>query len=106
VQAAQSILYRAPAEDPLRRWGEALVERRGKRIAIVAIARRLVGILWAMWRTGTHYDAALLGRLSADALYTQAQHLAGRAAAMQRASKKIARHMHRPKLSAARAAIG
>ncbi len=97
VQSAQSILLRAHPDDPLRRWGEAVCERRGKRIAIVAIARRLVGILWAMWRTGTFYDGALLGRLSADALHEQAENTQARALAMKRASVKIARHVHRPK---------
>jgi hypothetical protein len=31
--------------------------RRGRRIAIVALARRLAGIVYAMWRDGAPYDA-------------------------------------------------
>ena len=31
--------------------------RRGKKIAVVALARRLAGILFAMWRDGVPYDA-------------------------------------------------
>ena len=30
--------------------------RRGKRIAVVALARRLTGLLWAMWRDQAVYD--------------------------------------------------
>ena len=99
VQCAQSILLRAHPDDPLRLWGQAVCERRGKRIAIVAIARRLVGVLWAMWRTGTFYDGAMLGRVSAAALEAQAQNTESRALAMKRASIKIARHVQRPKPS-------
>jgi len=36
-------------------WVHQLAERRGKRIAIVALARRLGRILYAMWRTETDY---------------------------------------------------
>jgi hypothetical protein len=32
--------------------------RRGKRIAIVALARKLAGILYAIWRDGSVYDPA------------------------------------------------
>jgi hypothetical protein len=32
--------------------------RRGRRIAIVALARRLAGIVYAMWRDGAPYDAS------------------------------------------------
>ena len=42
--------------------GEAIAERRGKRVATVAIARRLVGVLWGMWRHGTTYSAARAGK--------------------------------------------
>jgi hypothetical protein len=42
--------------DPLARWARQLVRRRGARIAVVALARRLAGVLWAVWRDGTVYD--------------------------------------------------
>lgn len=57
VQAAWSLMMHAPASDPLRRWAEAVAERRGKKVASIALARRLAGVLWAMWRDGTFYDA-------------------------------------------------
>jgi transposase len=41
----------------LRTWAHALAARRGRRIAIVALARRLTRILFAMWRDGTDFTA-------------------------------------------------
>ena len=52
----------APAAAPLRTWGLAIAARRGKRIAAVAVARRLAGILYAMWRDGTDYDGRRVAR--------------------------------------------
>jgi transposase len=40
----------------LRAWALTLAVRRGKRVAVVALARRLSGILYAMWRDGTSYE--------------------------------------------------
>ena len=34
-----------------------IAARRGKRVAVVALARRLAGILYAMMRDGTEFDA-------------------------------------------------
>lgn len=61
VEAGWRIL-RARSEETaaLRAWGLSIAARRGKRIAVVAIARRLAGILYAMWRDGVPYDAARL----------------------------------------------
>jgi transposase len=63
VQAAWS-LWRSkdPASKPLRQWMERIAARRGKKIAAVAMARRLAGILYAMWRDGTEYQVELLGK--------------------------------------------
>ena len=41
---------RSPAGADLRAWAHALAARRGRRIAVVALARRLSRILYAMWR--------------------------------------------------------
>ena len=67
VQAAWSIL-RMREPDPLCVWARSVAERRGKKIAVVALARRLAGILWAMWRDGTFYDAASVGKASAKGI--------------------------------------
>jgi transposase len=42
----------------LRAWAHALAERRGRRIAVVALARRLSRILFALWRDGTDFRVA------------------------------------------------
>ena len=56
VEAAWSILrYRNPRTERLRDWAERIALRRGRRIAVVAVARRLAGILYAMWRDGTTF---------------------------------------------------
>ena len=39
----------------LRTWADALAARRGARIAVVALARRLSRILFALWRDGTTF---------------------------------------------------
>jgi transposase len=58
VEAGWRIL-RAKTEEAaaLRLWGLRIAARRGKSIAAVAIARRLAGILFAMWRDDREYDA-------------------------------------------------
>ena len=55
VQAAWSMVRTRP-NDPLTRWFHAVAERRGKKIAIVALARKMAGILYAMWRDQRPYD--------------------------------------------------
>jgi transposase len=56
VQASWALWRsRTPAGAALRRWAHALAERRGRRIAIVALARRLCRILFALWRDGTEF---------------------------------------------------
>lgn len=58
VEAAWRVLRTTdPAAAPLRAWAERIAQRRGRSIAAVALARRLAGILYAMWRDGTDYRA-------------------------------------------------
>lgn len=59
VQAAISMLRLRKLETAaLRTWAERIALRRGKKIAVVALARRLAGILYAMMRDGTVYRPA------------------------------------------------
>lgn len=88
VQAAWCIQRAASTDDPLRLWSGQLAKRRGKNIAVVALARKLAGVLWAMWRHDTVYDAALAGQASAQGLECQAQSVEVRAEAMKRAAHK------------------
>jgi transposase len=61
-------LWRSPAGSAtLHAWARRLGERRGRRIAVVALARRLARILWAMWRDGRDFEPARVGRLAVAA---------------------------------------
>ena len=54
VQASWAALRsRRHRNDPMIRWAREVARRRGKKIAVVALARKLSGILFAMWRDGT-----------------------------------------------------
>lgn len=46
---------RSAAGAELRTWAQALAARRGRRIAIIALARRLTRVLYAMWRDQTEF---------------------------------------------------
>jgi len=60
VQAAWSLRTqcRQPSAVPLQLWAHQIELRRGKRTATVALARKLAGILYAIWRDGTEYDGS------------------------------------------------
>jgi transposase len=63
VGAAWRILCRkGTMGGKLRHWAERIASRRGKRVAVVALARRLAGILYALWRDGSVYDEARVGQ--------------------------------------------
>lgn len=57
VQAAW-VCWRSCRRGPLRAWTDQLARRRGKRIAVVGLARRLSRILYAIWRDETVFDRA------------------------------------------------
>ncbi len=53
VEAGWQVLRSKSAETAtLRAWTRTIVQRRGERVAVVALARRLAGIAYAMWRDG------------------------------------------------------
>jgi len=59
VEAAWRLLRTKSVEAAaLRAWAHRVAGRRGKKIAVVALARRLAGVLYAMWRDGMPYDAS------------------------------------------------
>jgi transposase len=45
-----------PATTAFRTWAEAIARRRGKKVAMVALARRLARTLFAMWRDAADYQ--------------------------------------------------
>jgi transposase len=58
VEVARRILRRRnPATQALDWWDARIAQRRGKKIAAVVVARKLAGILYAMWRDGTSFGA-------------------------------------------------
>jgi hypothetical protein len=60
VEASCSILRRrSPHSAGLYEWATAIRERRGTKISVVALARKLAGILYAMWRDATDFKSAL-----------------------------------------------
>jgi transposase len=57
VQAAWRMWRVAdPRTEHLRTWAEAVARRRGKKVATVALARRLARTLFAMWRDQAEYQ--------------------------------------------------
>jgi hypothetical protein len=89
VQSAWQVLRRKDDSDPLVLWGRDVAERRGKRIAMVAVARRLAGILWAMWKRGLPYDPAHAAAASARGLDAAGDATKLRAHAMRGAVEKV-----------------
>ena len=55
VQAAHCA-KRTLRAGPLRDWVDAVASRRGRHVAVVALARKLTGILFALWRDDATYD--------------------------------------------------
>ena len=76
IEGAWVILQRIDARDPLRLWAEAVAARRSRKVAVIALARRLVGVLWAMWRDSKPYNPQTL------------------AAASSKATRRLARKLH------------
>ena len=57
IQAAVSILRRRlPQAEELKTWALRIAARRGKQVAVVALARRLAGILYALLRDGSVFE--------------------------------------------------
>lgn len=44
--------------DPMAPWADKIEKRRGKHIATIALARKIAGVLFAMWRDGATYQPA------------------------------------------------
>ena len=56
TEAAWNILRsRRPETDLLRAWAGRVAARRGSGVAVIALARRLAGILFALWRDDTEF---------------------------------------------------
>jgi transposase len=62
IQSAWHVWRSPRGSAALHAWVRRLADRRGRRIAIVAMARRLARILWAMWRDARDFDVRRVGR--------------------------------------------
>ncbi len=57
VEAAWALLrWKTPKTQALHEWATRIAARRGKATAVVALARKLAGILFALWRDGTEFE--------------------------------------------------
>jgi transposase len=97
LQAAWSIMRSADPDDPLRVWSNQLAKRRGKPIAAVAVARRLCGILWAIWKSGSTYDPQTLAKASERGLRNEEATTRHNADMMKRSSEKLGRQRSQSK---------
>lgn len=70
VQAAWNLRRLKPL-DPISQWAAGIEQRRGKFIATVAVARKLAGVLFAMWRDGSTYDAHHVAKLQRQQLHSE-----------------------------------
>jgi transposase len=105
VQAAWLILRSRDPDDPIRQWGDRIAKTRGKRIAVIALARKLAGVLWAMWRDGAAYDPVAQAKASAKGVRKEASSKTAKADALERAAKKLQRRDSRRDKSSEAAAM-
>jgi transposase len=63
-QAAWSVYIRRK-RDPMVQWARQIAERRGVQVAIMALARKLAHVLYALWKHEVSYDPARAARLIA-----------------------------------------
>jgi hypothetical protein len=70
VEAAWALLrWKTPKTEALHEWATRIAARRGKATAVVALARKMAGILFAIWRDGTEFNPEhLSGRSPAGAV--------------------------------------
>jgi transposase len=91
IQAAWTIFRLRDTNDPLKRWVTHVAQTRNKRVAVVGLARKLAGVLYAIWRDGTVYDPKEHGEKAARGVQLAARLQLGRAQALQRAAAKLQR---------------
>ncbi len=56
---AANALLRSSKDSRLARWGKRKVHELGRKKAVVALARKMAGILWAMWRHQRDFEPRL-----------------------------------------------
>jgi transposase len=61
IQGAWAAMH-VRSTEPMVEWARRIADRRGKFVAVVALARKIAGILFALWRDGTTYRSQLSAR--------------------------------------------
>jgi transposase len=61
VQSAWA-MWRTRGNDPLVVWARAIADKRGKRVAVLALARKIATIMWSCWKHETSYDPTKAAR--------------------------------------------
>ena len=93
AQAAHVILSKGSAakhaEDALVIWAQSLLARIGRPKTVIAVARKLAGVLWAIWTKGTAYDPVRAAEASARGVAMDATARAGLAEKLDNAKKKL-----------------
>jgi transposase len=56
LQQAAWTAWRCRRSHPIIEWAQEVASRRGRKVAATALARKLAGILFAIWRDGTTYE--------------------------------------------------
>ena len=59
---AANALLRTKKQSALKTWGENLVERLGRKKAIVAIARKLASVMWSLLKNETNFEPRLASK--------------------------------------------
>ena len=57
--AASVLLGVVKKQSALRSWGLKVAERRGRKTAVVAVARKLASVLWSMWKHKKPFEPRL-----------------------------------------------
>lgn len=84
VMAAQNMLKGSSNDDdPLVVWARQVELRREKKRAVVGLARRLAGVLWAMTVDGTFYDPHGLARASWQGMSRRVRRVEAEASSMK-----------------------
>ena len=89
VQAAWQIFRKSAPNNSLWIWSHQVAEKRTKFVAIVALARKLACVMWAMCRDGTVFDAEMSANQSAQGQRRAAEVQRRRAEALERAGEKL-----------------
>jgi transposase len=93
VEAAWHILRAKDNDDPVYQWANHIAQKRGRKIAAVALARKLALVLYAMWRDNTVYEPVKQARASIRGIRRANQTDQLRAIALANSAAKFERRL-------------